>query len=176
MLVCGEDLGMVPECVPWVMRQLQILSLEIQRMPKQMYEDFGHPENYPFLSVCTIGTHDMSTFRGWWEENPALTERFYHQEMHHQGEIPVHAPGWLCKDIVFHHLKSPSLLCILAWQDWMSINEQLRNPDIEGERINIPAHPRHYWRWRMHLTLEQLLKEKELNQTIRELIEDSNRR
>ncbi|WP_303240043.1 4-alpha-glucanotransferase [Phocaeicola plebeius] len=176
MLVCGEDLGMVPECVPWVMRQLQILSLEIQRMPKQMYEDFGHPENYPFLSVCTIGTHDMSTFRGWWEEDPALTERFYHQEMHHQGEIPVHAPGWLCKDIVFHHLKSPSLLCILAWQDWMSINEQLRNPDIEGERINIPAHPRHYWRWRMHLTLEQLLKEKELNQTIRELIEDSNRR
>ena len=176
MLVCGEDLGMVPECVPWVMRQLQILSLEIQRMPKQMYEDFGHPENYPFLSVCTIGTHDMSTFRGWWEEDPALTERFYHQEMHHQGEIPVHAPGWLCKDIVFHHLKSPSLLCILAWQDWMSINEQLRNPDIEGERINIPAHPRHYWRWRMHLTLEQLLKEKKLNQTIRELIEDSNRR
>ena len=71
MLVCGEDLGMVPECVPWVMRQLQILSLEIQRMPKQMYEDFGHPENYPFLSVCTIGTHDMSTFRGWWEEDPA---------------------------------------------------------------------------------------------------------
>ena len=175
MLVCGEDLGMVPECVPWVMKQLQILSLEIQRMPKEMNEEFGHTENYPFLSVCTIGTHDMSTLRGWWEEDPARTERFYHNEMHHMGAIPSPAPGWLCKDIVFNHLKSPSLLCILAWQDWMSIDERLRNPDVEAERINIPAHPRHYWRWRMHLTLEELLKEKELNQTIRELIEDSDR-
>lgn len=175
MLVCGEDLGMVPECVPWVMKQLQILSLEIQRMPKEMNEEFGHTENYPFLSVCTIGTHDMSTLRGWWEEDPARTERFYHNEMHHMGAIPSPAPGWLCKDIVFNHLKSPSLLCILAWQDWMSIDERLRNPEVEAERINIPAHPRHYWRWRMHLTLEELLKEKELNQTIRELIEDSDR-
>lgn len=175
MLVCGEDLGMVPGCVPWVMKQLQILSLEIQRMPKKMNEEFGHTENYPFLSVCTIGTHDMSTLRGWWEEDPARTERFYHNEMHHMGAIPSPAPGWLCKDIVFNHLKSPSLLCILAWQDWMSIDERLRNPDVEAERINIPAHPRHYWRWRMHLTLEELLKEKELNQTIRELIEESDR-
>lgn len=175
MLVCGEDLGMVPECVPWVMKQLQILSLEIQRMPKEMNEEFGHTENYPFLSVCTIGTHDMSTLRGWWEEDPARTERFYHTEMHHMGKAPLPAPGWLCKDIVYNHLKSPSLLCILAWQDWMSIDERLRNPDVEAERINVPAHPRHYWRWRMHLTLEELLKQDELNQTIRELIEESDR-
>lgn len=175
MLVCGEDLGMVPECVPWVMKQLQILSLEIQRMPKQMNEEFAHTENYPFLSVCTIGTHDMSTLRGWWEEDPARTERFYHNEMHHLGATPSPAPGWICKDIVFNHLKSPSLLCILTWQDWMSIDERLRNPNVEAERINIPAHPRHYWRWRMHLTLEELLKEDELNQTIRELIEESDR-
>jgi 4-alpha-glucanotransferase len=35
MLICGEDLGMVPHCVPDVMEQLGILSLEIQRMPKK---------------------------------------------------------------------------------------------------------------------------------------------
>ena len=34
MLVCGEDLGMIPGCVAWVMNDLRILSLEIQRMPK----------------------------------------------------------------------------------------------------------------------------------------------
>lgn len=79
MLVCGEDLGMVPDCVPWVMNQLQILSLEIQRMPKSPAHEFGQVHEYPFQSVCTIGTHDMSTFRGWWEEDKELTERFYHR-------------------------------------------------------------------------------------------------
>ena len=69
MLVCGEDLGMVPDCVPWVMEQLQILSLEIQRMPKNPQHEFGHVWEYPYRSVCTISTHDMATLRGWWEED-----------------------------------------------------------------------------------------------------------
>lgn len=169
MLVCGEDLGMVPDCVPWVMNELQILSLEIQRMPKAMGQLFGRVEAYPYHSVCTIGTHDMSTFRGWWEEDPQLTERFYHDELHHWGEVPEQAPGWLCKEVIKQHLDSPSMLCILTWQDWLSVDEALRNPDVEAERINVPANPLNYWHWRMHLTLEQLMEADELNETIREL-------
>ena len=175
MLVCGEDLGMVPACVPWVMEQLQILSLEIQRMPKSPQDTFGHVERYPYLSVCSIGTHDMSTLRGWWEEDMDVTTRFYHDELGYEGEVPVPIPGWLCEDIVRRHLHSPSMLCILTWQDWMSMDETLRNPDIEAERINIPAHPRHYWRWRMHLTLEELARQTKLNDNIRNLIDESNR-
>lgn len=169
MLVCGEDLGMVPDCVPWLMNDLQILSLEIQRMPKQMGLLFGRVSAYPYHSVCTIGTHDMSTFRGWWEEDPQLSERFYHDELHHWGEVPERAPGWLCKEVIAQHLESPSMLCILTWQDWLSMDEALRNPDVEAERINVPANPRNYWRWRMHLTLEQLMEADELNETIREM-------
>lgn len=33
-LTCGEDLGMIPDSVPETMHELQILSLEIQRMPQ----------------------------------------------------------------------------------------------------------------------------------------------
>ena len=175
MLVCGEDLGMVPESVPWVMKQLQILSLEIQRMPKDPSIEFGHVNMYPKDSVCSIGTHDMSTFRGWWEEDKELTEKFFHNELHQWGEVPEQAPGWLCKKIVEQHLYSPSLLCILTWQDWTSINEALRNPDVEGERINVPANPRHYWRWRMHITLEDLMKEDAFNEEIRSMVDCSGR-
>ena len=175
MLACGEDLGMVPDCVPWVMKQLQILSLEIQRMPKVPLHEFGHVDEYPYSSVCTIGTHDMSTLRGWWEESPEVTERFYHLEMRRWGEVPKHAPGWLCKDIVYEHLYSPSMLCILTWQDWTSIDEKLRNPDIEAERINVPANPHNYWRWRMHITLENLMKQDAFNEEIREMILESHR-
>lgn len=175
MLACGEDLGMVPDCVPWVMKQLQILSLEIQRMPKNPRHEFGHVNEYPYRSVCTIGTHDMPTLRGWWEESPETTERFYHHEMHRWGDVPKPAPGWLCKDIVYRHLYSPAILCILTWQDWTSINERLRNPDIEAERINVPANPHHYWRWRMHITLEELMKQEEFNEEINEMIRESHR-
>ncbi len=175
MLVCGEDLGMVPDCVPWVMEQLQILSLEIQRMPKSPKDEFGHVQSYPFRSVCTIGTHDMSTFRGWWEEDRNLSARFYYHELGQQGELPFHAPGWLCEDVIRRHLYSPSMLCIFTWQDWTAMDESLRNPDIGIERINVPANPHHYWRWRMHLTLEDLTGRDAFNEKIRSLIEESGR-
>ena len=175
MLVCGEDLGMVPDCVPWVMEQIQILSLEIQRMPKRPEDEFGHVGSYPFRSVCTIGTHDMSTFRGWWEEDRNVSARFFYHELKHWGEMPQHAPGWLCEDVVRRHLYSPSMLCILTWQDWTSMDETLRNPDIAAERINIPANPHHYWRWRMHITLEDLMKQDEFNHKIRRMIDECGR-
>lgn len=175
MLVCGEDLGMVPDCVPWVMEQLQILSLEIQRMPKNPEHEFGHVGEYPFRSVCTVGTHDMSTLRGWWEEDRRVTEAFFHRELGHWGELPEHAPGWLCEEVIHRHLCSPSMLCILTWQDWTSMDESLRNPDVETERINVPANPKHYWRWRMHLTLEQLMGQDAFNEKVRSMIAGSGR-
>ena len=175
MLVCGEDLGMVPDCVPWVMEQLQILSLEIQRMPKNPYHEFGHLEEYPLRSVCTISTHDMATLRGWWEEDPELTANYYNKVLGHWGEVPATAPGWICEDIVRQHLQCPSLLCILSFQDWLSMDEEIRYPDAEAERINIPANPRHYWRYRMHLTLEALMKNKRFNNKLTSMIDETGR-
>lgn len=175
MLVCGEDLGMVPDCVPWVMDQLQILSLEIQRMPKNPRHEFGHVWEYPYRSVCTFSTHDMSTLRGWWEEDYAQTCHYYHHQLGHWGEVPTVAPGWVCEEVVRQHLECPSLLCILAFQDWLSIDEEIRHPDVQGERINVPANPRHYWRYRMHLTLEALMKSHKFNEKMQELIDGTER-
>ena len=173
MLVCGEDLGMVPDCVQWVMKELQILSLEIQRMPKNPEHEFGHVWEYPANSVCTISTHDMSTLRGWWEEDYQQTDNFYHHVLGHWDETPVFAPGWVCEEIVRRHLECPSVLCILNFQDWLSIDEDIRRENPADERINVPANPRHYWRYRMHLTLEQLMKEDEFNNKIRTMIKEN---
>lgn len=175
MIVCGEDLGMVPDCVPWVMNQLQILSLEIQRMPKRPEDEFGHVERYPERSVCTTGTHDTETLRQWWELDPELTQHFWNNELHQPGKAPAEASTEICEMIVRAHLESPSLLCILPLQDWLAIDQQLRLPDANAERINIPANPRHYWRYRMHLTLEQLIGAKEFNEKVSTLISSSNR-
>lgn len=170
MLVCGEDLGMIPSCVPWVMNELQILSMEIQRMPKSTTVEFGEVWNYPYKSVCTISTHDMSTLRGWWKEDYQQTQRYFNNILGHHGAAPDTASAALCEEIVKQHLYSNSLFCILTLQDWLSIDEHWRNQDIEGERINIPANPKHYWRYRMHITLEELMKAESINTKIRELI------
>ena len=175
MLVCGEDLGMVPDCVPWVMEQLQILSLEIQRMPKNPQHEFGHVWEYPYRSVCTISTHDMATLRGWGEEDYEQTCRYYNQVLGHWGEVPTAAPGWVCEEIVRNHLECPSLLCILSFQDWLSMDEEIRYPNVDAERINVPANPRHYWRYRMHLTLEELMKSNKFNEKMKEMIDAAGR-
>ncbi|MCD7902132.1 MAG: 4-alpha-glucanotransferase [Bacteroides sp.] len=175
MLVCGEDLGMIPESVGWAMNALQILSLEVQRMPKDPSQEFGILSNYPYRSVCTISTHDMSTLRGWWEEDFQQIQRYYNYSLGHYGAAPAVATPELCEEVVRNHLYSNSMLCILALQDWMSIDEKWRNPNLQEERINIPADPRHYWRYRMHLTLEQLINADSLNTKINELISVTSR-
>ena len=175
MLVCGEDLGMIPECVGWVMNDLQILSLEIQRMPKDPYHEFGQLDQYPYRSVCTISTHDMSTLRGWWKESPSQIQRFYNHELQHQGKAPEEATGAICEEVIRQHLRSNSMLSILAFQDWLSMDEAIRFSDADAERINIPSQPRHYWRYRMHLTLEDLLQADSLNERIRRMINENGR-
>ena len=154
MLVCAEDLGMVPDCVPWVMDELS---------------------RNPYRSVATISTHDMPTMRQWWDENQERTQDYYNNMLYREGPAPHPLPGWLARDIVSRHLTSPSMLCIIAIQDWMAIDENLRLPDANAERINIPANPHHYWRYRMHVNIEDLIANKDFSANVSELVTESGR-
>ena len=175
MLVCAEDLGMVPDCVPWVMNELKMLGLELQSMPKDPSVKFGHLSRNPYRSVCTISSHDMPTLRQWWDEDIQRTQEYYNTMLYRQGPAPHPLPGWLAQDIISRHLTSPSMLCILSIQDWLAINEHLRLPDANAERINIPANPKHYWRYRMHLSIEDLAANKEFMDSVTELVAQSGR-
>ena len=175
MLVCGEDLGMIPQSVPEVMNALQILSLEIQRMPKDPDKEFGDVANYPYLSVCTTSTHDMSGIRAWWEEDRSKTQRYYNCILQEQGEAPYYCEPWICEKILAMHMHSPSMLAIIPLQDWFSIDGNIRRNNPVEERINVPANPRNYWRYRMHITIEDLLKNSDFNERIFELVRSGGR-
>ena len=175
MLVCAEDLGMVPDCVPWVMNELKILSLELQSMPKSVTTRFGHLSQNPYRSVCTISSHDMPTLRQWWDEDYERTQDYYNSMLHREGTAPHPLPGWLAKDIIARHLDSPSMLCILSVQDWLAMDERLRLPDADAERINIPANPKHYWRYRMHLNIEDLIADGKFIDDISTLVGQAGR-
>jgi 4-alpha-glucanotransferase len=175
MLVCGEDLGMVPHSVPDVMKQLGILSLEIQRMPKDPKKEFFHPNDAPYMSVVTPSTHDMSTIRGWWEEDRLKIQNFFNHELGQWGTAPFFCEAWINRAIVIQHLHSPAMWSIFQLQDLLGMSEELRRENPNDERINIPANPKHYWRYRMHISLEQLLKEKAFNHELKEYIDASGR-
>jgi 4-alpha-glucanotransferase len=175
MLVCGEDLGLVPACVPDAIKQLGLLSLEIQRMPKDPSRAFSRPAEAPYLSVVTPGTHDMSTTRGWWEEDRALTQKFFNQELGAPGDAPAECEPWLTRAVLQQHLGSPAMWCIIQLQDYLGIDRELRRANTADERINIPANPKHYWRYRVHLTMERLLAGEGFNKDVREMVRGSGR-
>jgi 4-alpha-glucanotransferase len=175
MLVCGEDLGMVPDCVPGVMRDTGLLSLEIQRMPKDPKRKFFHPADAPYMSVVTPSTHDMSTIRGWWEEDQENTREFFRAELGQWGEPPFYCEPWINKAIISQHVYSPAMWSIFQLQDLLGIDGELRRENPHDERINIPANPKHYWRYRMHLKLEDLQKADHFNSEVREMLVNAGR-
>jgi 4-alpha-glucanotransferase len=175
MLVCGEDLGMVPDCVPPVMDALNILSLEIQRMSKNPKKKFAHPNDAPYLSVCTTSTHDMSTIRGWWEEDRESIQQFYNNELGNLGAAPFFAEPDICKQIIVQHLYSPAMWTTFPIQDLIAMDGKLRWDDTHGEQINHPSNVRHKWRYRMHQSIQDLKNAKEFNNLLRKLIIESGR-
>ena len=173
MLICGEDLGMIPNSVPGVMRDLNILALEIQRMPKGKTQ-FGEPKNYDYMTVCSPSCHDMSTIRGWWESNYDMANAFYHQRVHH-GNAPHECTPEIVQSINWEHLESPSMWAIFPIQDLVGMDKDLRRADAKAEQINEPSNPNHYWRFRFHLTLERLLTEDALNKKIGTMVRSAGR-
>lgn len=176
MLICGEDLGMVPDCVSGVMDEVGILSLAIQRMPSDSQKEFWHPSDTPYMSVCSPSCHDMSTIRGWWEEEDRdKIQRFYNGLLGHEGPAPYFCEPWICREIIAQHLYSPSMWAIFPIQDLVGMDSTLRKQDAKAEQINDPSNPNHYWKFRFHKNIEDLIEEKEFNQSLLEMITQSGR-
>lgn len=176
MLVCGEDLGMIPDSVPDVMNKLQIFSLEIERMPKTPSREFADMFNLPYHSVCTTSTHDMPPLRNWWQEDPEKTQRYYNNVLQRIGKAPEECTSEIAGQILANHLSTRSMLTIIPLQDWFALDDSVKRPNIAPERINVPGNSSHYWRYRMHITLEKLLQADTLNEKIVSLVENAGRK
>jgi 4-alpha-glucanotransferase len=176
MLICGEDLGLVPACVPDVMNQLGILSMEVQRMPKKPGQEFFRPAQSPYLSVVTPSSHDMSTIRGWWAEDAERNQRFFVHELGQYAHPPADCEPWIVRNIIRQHLNAPALWAVFQLQDLLAMSGELRQQDVAGERINEPSNPRHYWRYRMPLSLDALKSSYAFNEMLSDMLMDSTRK
>ncbi len=171
MLAFGEDLGMIPNCVPEVMRELNLLSLEIQRMPKQFGQEFGVCYFAPYLSLSTTSTHDMNPIRAWWGEDKEKTQRYFNSMLFESGEAPENCEAWIVEKIIAQHIQSPAIWTILPLQDILGMDTELRHPDALAERINVPDNSKNVWCYRMYLTVDKLINAVEFNAKLKEMIE-----
>jgi 4-alpha-glucanotransferase len=175
MLLCAEDLGMVPDFTDEVLKNLDILSLQVQQMPKDSASSYSDTEKAKYESIVMPATHDMSPMRLWWEENTKTTQSFYNNILHEFGNAPQYCEPWVCRKIVEKHLQSPAMWSIFLMQDILALNGEIRLENPNDERINIPSNPNHVWNYRMHISLENLLKENELNDDLKNMIKQNNR-
>lgn len=175
MMICGEDLGTVPDCVREVMHDLSILSLEIQRMSKNQNDEFAMPSDAPYLSVCSTSTHDTSTLRGWWEEDRGISQRFFRSFINKEGKVPSTMEPWLAREIINQHLLSPAMWAIFPIQDILATDADLRYKNIQEERINIPAIAQNYWRYRLHIKIEDLISNKKFSSDFLSIITSAGR-
>ncbi|AZA81924.1 4-alpha-glucanotransferase [Chryseobacterium lactis] len=174
MLICGEDLGMVPACVPVAMDELAIIALKVQRMPSENIP-FYNPRNASYMNVITASSHDSSTLRQWWKEDPALTQRYFNQQLIQYGKAPQELTPYLAEIIMKQHLYNEAMLAIFPIQEFMATDAELTNKNIDDERINNPAVFPHYWRYRMHIRLEDLKEKQSFNEKIAYWVKDSRR-
>ena len=174
MLLCGEDLGMVPGCVPPAMRETGILSLEIQRMPKAFGAEFDDPRLAPYLSVVSPSTHDMPNLREWWRDHPEQAKRLawtHFDEPHASEELGPE----LAAKVMGQQFESPAMWAIVPLQDLLALDAAVCHPDPAAERINDPSINPFNWRYRMHLGIEQLEVAQTLNARIRTLLRENGR-
>jgi len=169
MLICGEDLGMVPDCVPNVMNDLQILSLAVQRMPNHD-NLFWEPNQLSHSNVTTTGSHDVSNLREWWHEDRVITQKFYNEILGFDSNAPHEMESWVVEKTIEQHMQSQAMLAIFPIQDLLAMSDRLKRPNPFEERINIPAIIPHYWKYRLHLNIEDLMDEKDFNELISEMV------
>ena len=175
MMVCAEDLGLLPASVPHVLDVLRILTLEVQSLPKEYGVEFAHLEANPYRSVATISTHDMAPLRLWWEENMGRSQRYFTTMMQREGRAPLQLTAQMAEEIVARHLYCPSMLCMLSIQDWLAMDSMLRAKDVRSERINEPYDSYNQWKYRMNVTIEQLMEAQPFNRKLRMMIQRSKR-
>lgn len=175
-LLCAEDLGLVPEVVPPTLARLGILSLRIERMPTRPGEIFAHLSAYPYLSVASPGTHDMSPLRLWWqEEDRAKIQYYYEHILNEKGIAPVACPEGIIEKIIFRHLSCPSIFALFLIQDILALESRYRKGDPSSERINDPAIKNYKWSYRQPVAIEDLKKDRSFSEKIRLMIGRSGR-
>ena len=175
MMLCAEDLGMVPDFTDEVLHSMEMLSLQVLQMPKREGESFSDTAHADYASVVMPATHDMPPMRLWWQQHRDEAQVLFNDILKEAGTAPYFCEPGICEKIFRLHLESPAIWSIFLLPDILSVNGKIRRPNPGEERINDPADKDQVWNYRMHITLEELLLQNDFNDAIKKAVKESGR-
>jgi 4-alpha-glucanotransferase len=122
MLLCAEDLGVIPKACPVTLAELGIPGNDVQRWTKdwKIKHDFLEPSDYRALSVAMLSTHDTTNWPAWWEnEAGTVDEGLFIRKCSDQRQINFNS----IKDKLFDPKRSGHGR--LRWQDSVDTADKL---------------------------------------------------
>ena len=181
MLMCAEDLGVVPACVPQVLKELEILSLKIERWTREYSKPdapYINVKAYPHLSVCIPSVHDTTTLRGWWEEELSEREKKeYYSLLNLRSQCPETYTSELAMTIIEHNLNANSIITIFQLQDLLFLNEKIDRKLFKEDRINVPGTVADTnWSYRIPVLVDDISKNLQFNKILKKLIDKRHQR
>jgi 4-alpha-glucanotransferase len=182
MFICGEDLGFVPSCVHPIMRAFGIPGQRIQTMPVSPDDRYMRAETFPYDCVAVRAVHDTATLRKeWMTTEEGKLRHYFYDILGMTSSFEDKATPAVLERVIWQHLDSAAMIATFQWQEWIALSESLKKKSPHHERVNIPDRFPHYWRYRMHMYVEDMLDEagnrhvKEWNSQIRQMIRKSRR-
>lgn len=173
MLLCAEDLGMIPSCVPNVLSDLNIMTLEIERMPKEGQETpWCNLGNLPYNSVLSTSTHDMPPLKLYWRNMSDSERNEYRKRKLDVFDIADEKK--VLKNIIMNHLRASSMFCIIPLGDILSFSDVM-SQDAAEEQINHPENPNNVWDYRFPFYMDDLLEDNSIVCEISDMILETER-
>lgn len=182
MLVCAEDLGAVPDCVPRTLSELGILGLKVNRWTKE-WKKPGEPyipaASYPYGTVATPSVHDTSTLASYWDEEADQSERKAFLASIGITDLPCdrNFTDETASAVIRGILSTSSMICILQVQDIAGLSKDEELYRFSRERVNVPGTVNdENWTMRLPIQIHELQAKKELIRTVRSLTDTRRNR
>lgn len=169
MLPIGEDMGADIEDIRDSMKNQAIAGTRVIRWEKDEKTDEFVPLNqYQPISLTSISNHDSPTLRQWWQNNPQEAQKYclfrnynYNKNLTYDLNI---------KMLIDSH-QSSSLFHINPLYEYLGLYKNLRWPNIEDERINVPGTVNlSNWCYRIRPSIEEIIEHRDLSNTIKTII------
>jgi len=169
----GYDLGASLNDEEKILHRVGICSYRVQRVPRESIQRFDGTNNFPYMSVCSPTPHDLPHLTLWWRQEQADAQLFYHQFLKKGDVAPLILTPDIASGIIQLHLSSDSMWCMFVFDDLLSIESEFDSV-ISNLWINDPSCDNKF-RYRMKLSLNDLLAHKEWIKNLSKLIENSHR-
>lgn len=164
-IVIGEDLGTVPEGLRDALAQWGLWGCRVMLFEREHSSGFRPPQSYPSEAVASFNTHDLPSFRGWFEGHDLQVRRTIGVTAGEDGEQRAQSQAALRQMLAPYGDRdiaalagflgaTPCRLAVIALDDILGARDQINIPGTTTQHPN--------WRRKLPVAVEDLQNHEDL--------------